>query len=1308
VIVQSHSLSEAIKVPTNPFPGLRPFEFEESHLFFGRDSQVEKLVDKLKGPRFVAVVGTSGSGKSSLVRAGLLPALLGGVMSEAGTNWRLAVMRPGNDPIRALATALNEPRVFGSDDPQNVAIQIAVAEATFRRGSRGLVEVVQQNGLPSNENVLVVVDQFEELFRFAREAARKAKEEGERYQNDAAAFVKLLLEARAQRDVNIYVVLTMRSDFLGQCATFWDLPEAVNESQYLIPRLTRDQLRETIIGPIGLAGGDISPRLLTQLLNDIGADQKQDQLPVLQHLLMRIWNESKELLLDVVDGDRRIPHRDLHKDSSVDTCCYDAVGGMSAALSRHADEAYDELPDERHRLVAEKLFKALTEKGVDNLEIRRPITVQEICEIANATQAEVVTVIEAFRQPGRSFLMPPYTVPLTNETLIDISHESLIRRWTRLDEWTKEEATSARNYRWLAETAVLNSEGDPSPLVNPMLQLMLNWRRDSEPNAAWAARYHSAFKEAMEFLDFSVVKNREREESEKQKLEWELKQAQQLAAEQKKVAELQARRDEDQRHQLAEQLRQAQQKEATQRELAEVQQKSARRGKQYLAALSFLIVITIAASGVAITSQRLALNEGDRRIGSELRAKLEAENLAAAAIAAQITAEIAQDVAEAERIKAEDARKVAAGLAENLDKELKAKQQALIDVERTRREKEEQATTNSYFKSAFDDLADHNANRAVANLEKALAYFTKKNDVPNIISTHINIGDIQSSTEDDIDADDLDHYAEALNLIRRSNAGDPILAKVLTKAAKALAVPPTDAEDRSQATTYYDEAAQVFGRMGRPQEQSDTFIQEGKMFAVLSDDDARAEAEKAFDKAIDVFPAKSDQARITLNIAEYYVELLGEQSDEKSAPATASEKGDVPSVADASDTTPQDSSANAKAADQRRQKAQRDVRIRKSANEYFLRAAKLFEGTDEEASARALSRAATVLGDGESIEVKETAAKEFVRAAKKYAELQKVQEQKEALIAAGDIFRNARDTSLHERAYKYYEDAVNNFRDDKDRGDVLSDIGYTLGASSDVGQKRKAIEYYDRAALAFNHAGDKSQEVKAYLDAASILENIAGESEQRAADGYYDRALTVYEGNASEQVTTLIGIGRTLARLTNETRRSKSDEFFARALSLARSSGGPKAEAQAYLDLGIVYYGTLRKWGLAMTNFQAARARFEEANDRIGQGIVLYRMAVVAPRVKISKAEADKFAGEARTLLLPALRDPQAANEDKKKLADGFYALGYTLRRIKDYRNALDSYERAITLYEQAGQKARARSVRNVISLVKRDMRRGN
>src|SRR5262245_11991773 len=365
--------------PTNPFPGLRPFDFEESHLFFGRDGQSEQLITKLGTTRFLAVVGTSGSGKSSLVRAGLMPALLGGFMTSAGSNWRIMVMRPGNDPVGNLARALNAPDVFGSEITENAALQTVLAEATLHRGSRGLVDAVRQSVIAENENLLVLVDQFEEIFRFARVTEEKE------YRDEAAAFVKLLLEAARQRELPIYVVLTMRSDYLGDCSQFWGLPEAINESQYLIPRLTRDQLKEAISGPISVGRGQITPRLIARLLNDVGEDQ--DQLPVLQHLLMRMWDEWKEqrLTIDTTENGKTImtPHRAVHSSEGLDLCCYDAVGGMSQALSRHADEALEEVPcsgvhkvlgTARSPQVAEKLFKALTEKGIDNREIRRPAT----------------------------------------------------------------------------------------------------------------------------------------------------------------------------------------------------------------------------------------------------------------------------------------------------------------------------------------------------------------------------------------------------------------------------------------------------------------------------------------------------------------------------------------------------------------------------------------------------------------------------------------------------------------------------------------------------------------------------------------------------------------------------------------------------------------------------------------------------------------------------------------------------------------------------------------------------------------------
>src|SRR2546423_2930623 len=489
---------QEINHSSNPFPGLRPFEATETHLFFGRDGQSEELLRRLKRTRFLAVVGTSGSGKSSLVRAGLLPALQGGLMASAGSDWRIAILRPGNDPIGNLARALASPAVLGSRDEKSAGMQEVLAETTLRRSSLGLAELVSrartkldEGGQPlfhDYENLLIVVDQFEEIFRF------KQLIEEENSKEDAAAFVKLLLEAVRQPRGKIYVVLTMRSDFLGDCSQFWELPEAINSGQYLIPRMTRDERREAITGPVAVGEGAISEPLVNQLLNDVG--DTPDQLPIMQHALMRTWDYWLGLRTDGEPID--IPH-------------YNAIGGMDEALSRHADEAFDELSDAQ-KVIAEKLFKGLTEKGADNREIRRPMEAQEICELTGADETAVVAVVEAFRREGRSFLMPPPTdaltgapVHITGESLVDISHESLIRNWSRLKEWTEEESQSARTYKRLAETAVLHKEGNEALLKDPALQIALDWREKNKPNAVWGQRYHQEFALAMSFLDASAA-----------------------------------------------------------------------------------------------------------------------------------------------------------------------------------------------------------------------------------------------------------------------------------------------------------------------------------------------------------------------------------------------------------------------------------------------------------------------------------------------------------------------------------------------------------------------------------------------------------------------------------------------------------------------------------------------------------------------------------------------------------------------------------------------------------------------------------
>ncbi len=301
----------------NPFPGLRPFRSDEDYLFFGREEQTLELLKRLGSHRFVAVVGASGSGKSSLVRCGLLSELQGGKMLKAGAAWEIAVTHPGGNPLALLTEALLEADLYDRRE-QNARENLL---ATLSRSHFGLIEAVKQAGLGGDTNFLLVVDQFEEIFRF--------HEAGQTQQEVANEFVSLLLEAVAQTETPIYVVLTMRSDFIGECGQFEGLAEMVNRGEFLIPRLTRDQYKRVIEGPIKVAGGQITPRLLQRLLNDLG--QQADQLPCLQHALMRTWTVWSER------GDSE----------ALDLDDYQLVGRMSEALSLHADEIYASLADDR-------------------------------------------------------------------------------------------------------------------------------------------------------------------------------------------------------------------------------------------------------------------------------------------------------------------------------------------------------------------------------------------------------------------------------------------------------------------------------------------------------------------------------------------------------------------------------------------------------------------------------------------------------------------------------------------------------------------------------------------------------------------------------------------------------------------------------------------------------------------------------------------------------------------------------------------------------------------------------------------------
>jgi energy-coupling factor transporter ATP-binding protein EcfA2 len=405
--------------PSKPFPGLRPYEEQDAAWFFGRGQQTNDLLKRLRQTRFIAVVGPSGCGKSSLVRAGLVAAIRDGYMD---VSWRIATFRPGETPLGNLAAAMSL---------ETHPVDRTNAVEQLQSGPMGLVNAAKslQESLEPDTHFLIVADQFEELFQFVRRGGDPAQEE-------AKAFLKLLLTAAASDEAPIYIVITMRLEWLSECCTYIGLAEAMNEGLYLVPQMTRRQFQQSLLGPIEAAQGTITGTLLDRMLNDL--DGRTDQLPVLSHAMMRMW-------------EMRNP------DLPLDLPAYVAVGTFDNCLSAQAEkEVFDPLTPENKK-AAEVLFRSITQVS-QNRKTRRPRSLREIRDESQVSSDRLKRVTEEFRLEGRFFLVTTGG-DLTEESIVDLSHEALIRQWDRLSAWVDQEAELQSRIRRLSEVAAEWEQG---------------------------------------------------------------------------------------------------------------------------------------------------------------------------------------------------------------------------------------------------------------------------------------------------------------------------------------------------------------------------------------------------------------------------------------------------------------------------------------------------------------------------------------------------------------------------------------------------------------------------------------------------------------------------------------------------------------------------------------------------------------------------------------------------------------------------------------------------------------------------------
>ncbi len=405
-----------------PYPGLTAFEEQDAALFFGRDAEVGWLLDKLKprgdpagpqlGRRFLAVVGASGSGKSSLVRAGLIPALRKGRLPGSAA-WPVAVVKPGAQPLESLAVALGateglaaaavpNPRAFIDEMAKDArALHLAVRTALF--------------GRPESARAVVFVDQFEEVFTLCTNDGQRA------------AFIDTLTYAALEPVGPTVVVLSMRSDFYGQCAAHPQLVKALSDDrQVLVGPMQREALREAIERPAALGGRALEPGLTELLLNDV--ERQPGALPLMQHALRLLWQQPSGPKLTVK--------------------AYEDLGRVDGALENHANAVYDEFsPDEQRR--CQRVFERLTQPGEGTEDTKRRARREEFRDAAavDAAAVDAAATDAVIDRLARARLIT------ADQTAVEVSHEALTRSWSKLRAWIDGRRAAVKIQNALSEAA---------------------------------------------------------------------------------------------------------------------------------------------------------------------------------------------------------------------------------------------------------------------------------------------------------------------------------------------------------------------------------------------------------------------------------------------------------------------------------------------------------------------------------------------------------------------------------------------------------------------------------------------------------------------------------------------------------------------------------------------------------------------------------------------------------------------------------------------------------------------------------------
>ena len=466
----------------SPYRGLEAFHEEHTHLYFGRAPLVSELIQTLEftlsqrdQPNFLAIIGASGSGKSSLVLAGMLPKI-----RQKG--WPIFVMTPTADPLKSMARAL-----MSHAHRKKAVLHMQDDLAENERSLDSYIPDILAAHQGAKDHLILVIDQFEELFTLCDDPTQRDH------------FIdNLLFALNAKPHSQLVVLLTLRADFYHRVAWSDGLRHILQNQQKYIGRMARADLQQTIAGPAHLYGYRLQEGLVKRILDDVG--NEPGNLPLLSHALQKTWE-----------------HREGEDNKELTLAGYEKAGGVKGAIARTADAKLAQLNDSA-QAITRNIFTRLTELGEGAEDTRRRARLSEL--IPNNSDSEAVLAVLAQLADARLITTDRHTV--------DVSHEALIREWHTLRQWLDADRDGLRLLEQLNKAATFWDEQerqDRDLYSGTRLDKALEWEADSAPQLSQLET---------SFLRASQQAKEKRIQEEQERVAREIAQAKALAAEAEK------------------------------------------------------------------------------------------------------------------------------------------------------------------------------------------------------------------------------------------------------------------------------------------------------------------------------------------------------------------------------------------------------------------------------------------------------------------------------------------------------------------------------------------------------------------------------------------------------------------------------------------------------------------------------------------------------------------------------------------------------------------------------------------------------